>query len=466
MSFIIQRGDGSARQVSGYKFAAPRPGTKKYGGERLGNRELPPKVDLRPHLTTIENQGETNSCVANAVAGAYEYLVKRHLDEDEAYDVSRLFIYYNARSIEEGDIKDEGSIIANAIEGLKQHGACSEETWPFAQESVNEQPSDEAYEEAKQFVIEDTEHVPTSLDAWKQCLAEGYPIIFGISLYRSFDSHRQKGLVPMPTDKESSRGSHGGHAMLCVGYSDADKVFIVRHSWGSDGGDTGSGYIPYRYLISEKHNGGDSWIIRRLETLEVDEETWGDDSSVIEELSSALAEMDEESYHALLDAMGDTPLETRLGVLFLQAAGVDGDVSDEELAGISDYLGEVLEAMGLMRLKPERVLKHSLKQIENQALLDETIELLGNHLSKAALAGIIARLEEVVSADELSEEEENFLDALTDSWQVAEDGDDAEEDDDENGAADEEDDDEEDEDSDEEDGEEDEDSDEEDEDKR
>ena len=433
MSFIIQRGDGSARRVSGYKFAAPQPGTKKYGGERLGNRQLPPKVDLRPLLTTIENQGETNSCVANAVAGAYEYLVKRHLDEDEAYDVSRLFIYYNARAIEGGDIEDQGSIIANAIEGLKQHGACSEETWPFDAGTVNEAPSEEAYAEAREFVIEDTEQVPTNLEAWKRCLAEGYPIIFGISLYQSFDAQRQKGQVPMPTDQESSRGSHGGHAMLCVGYSDKDKVFIVRNSWGDEWGDSGYCYIPYRYLINESHNGGDSWIIRRLDTLEVDEETWGDDSSVIEELSHELADMDESAYHALLDAMGEVHLETRLGLLFLIAAGVDGEVSDEELEGVAEYLGEVLEALGL-RLKPEKVLKHCLRHVENEALLEETIELLGTHLSKAALAGIVARLEEVVSADELSEEEESFLDSLVDSWQVAEDaGDEDEDEDDEEG---------------------------------
>lgn len=438
MSFIIQRGDGSARRVSGYKFAAPKPGAKKYGGERLGNRALPPKVDLRPHLTTIESQGETNSCVANAVAGAYEYLVKRYLDED-AYDVSRLFIYYNARAIEGDDIEDSGSIIAHAIEGLKQHGACSEETWPFETKAVNEKPDEESYEEAKQFVIEDTENVPTDLEAWKSCLAEGYPIIFGISLYRSFDAQLQKGLVPMPTDQEAARGSHAGHAMLCVGYSDADKVFIVRNSWGPDWGDKGYCYIPYRYLISEKHNGGDSWIIRRLEMLEVDEDTWGDDSTVIEELSHALSDMDEKAYHALLDAMGDIPLETRLGVLFLQAAGIDGDVSDEELEGVSTYLGEVLEAMGL-HLKPEKVLKHCLKHLENEELLEETIELLGEHLSNAALAGIVARLEEVVSADELSEDEESFLDALIEAWQVAEDG---EEDEDEGEEEDDEDEDEE-----------------------
>jgi C1A family cysteine protease len=46
--------------------------------------------------------------------------------------------------------------------------------------------------------------------------------------------------------------------MLCVGYSDPDRVFIVRNSWGSDWGDKGYCYIPYDYLMSEKYNDGDS----------------------------------------------------------------------------------------------------------------------------------------------------------------------------------------------------------------
>ncbi|MCA9634310.1 MAG: hypothetical protein KC766_41980 [Myxococcales bacterium] len=34
---------------------------------------------------------------------------------------------------------------------------------------------------------------------------------------------------------EKQRAEHGGHAMLCVGYSDPDKVFIVRNSWARTG---------------------------------------------------------------------------------------------------------------------------------------------------------------------------------------------------------------------------------------
>ncbi|MFO0660078.1 MAG: C1 family peptidase, partial [Polyangiaceae bacterium] len=275
MGFIINRPDGSAREVSGYRYAAPPPGTKTFASARPSEKALPKKVDLRQHMTAVENQGQTNSCAANAVAGAYEYLVKQHLS-DEAYDVSRMFIYYNGRAVDGIENEDGGSIISSLIQSLKQHGACSEETWPFDPAKVNDKPSDDAYDEAKGFLIEDTALVPTNIDAWKGAIAEGYPIIFGIKLFESFDKQRKPGLVPMPSNAETSRKSHGGHAMLAVGYSDTDRVFIVRNSWGTDWGEKGYCYIPYDYLCSDKFNNGDSWIIRRIETVDA-EDTWSDD---------------------------------------------------------------------------------------------------------------------------------------------------------------------------------------------
>ena len=187
-AWTITRGDGTERKILGYRFAPEKLSNRKQFAASKSNLKLPPKVDLRQYLTEIEDQQNTNSCVANAVAGAYEYLVKKHEERD--YDVSRLFIYYNARDL--GGIEgDNGSMIADAIEGLRSHGACAEESWPFTQNKVDKRPSLMAYEEAAQFVVEDMQLVPVDLTAWKNCLAEGYPIIFGISLYESFDQQRK-----------------------------------------------------------------------------------------------------------------------------------------------------------------------------------------------------------------------------------------------------------------------------------
>ena len=181
----INRADGSSRKVHGYKAAKPKAGTKQYAASSSAPSKLPPKVDLRKYMTKVEDQSEIGSCVANAVAGAYEYLVKKHKGTD-SYDVSRLFIYYNARELDGTADEDAGCVITSAIESLKEKGACSEKTWPYEIDKYSEQPPEEAYEEAANFVVEDMQLVPVSLDAWKQALAEGHPIIFGLSLFNSF----------------------------------------------------------------------------------------------------------------------------------------------------------------------------------------------------------------------------------------------------------------------------------------
>jgi hypothetical protein len=411
----IIRGDGTELPIAGYQFTAEKLiGHKPYSSSKQITT-LPPKVDLRSFLTSVENQQQTSSCVANAVAGAYEYLVKQHL-KDKSYDVSRLFIYYNARYL--GNIEgDNGSYIADAIKGLKEYGACSETTWPFDESLVNDEPNQQAYDEAVNFLIEDTQLVQTNLNDWKMCLAEGYPVIFAIKLFDSFDKQRKKGLVPLPTSSEKNRESHSGHSMLCVGYSEADKLFIVRNSWGDSWGDSGYCYIPYDYLMNKDYNFGDSWIIRRLENVDFDETDWGDETSIVGDFNHEFAKMTDEEHSALIDAVGDYPLELRLAILYLQVAGADANLSDDEQNEIVGHLQEIINSLGV-NTSVEKLVKRAADYLEDQQLLEDSIDLLGSYLSNTMLASIIKSLTAISGSDEISSDEQSFLDILVQRWQV------------------------------------------------
>lgn len=227
--------------------------------------------------------------------------------------------------------------------------------------------------------------------------------------------------------------------MLCVGYSDPDQVFIVRNSWGPDWGDKGYCYVPYRYLMNQEYNFGDSWIIKRIDMLPPDEETWEDDGeSMLEDVSSVLAGLDDETYTALLERMGDVPLEIRLALLFLTAAGADGDISEEELQAAAEHLAPVLEQMGSVQ-KPERVLRNALKLVEEEGLIEETLDIFGETFSQEVLASIAGELEDIAAADDVSEDEASFVDAVVERWQIAPDDGDEEEGDEEEEEEDEED---------------------------
>jgi Papain family cysteine protease len=282
---VVKTPDGGQIRLGSYRPDKKNPNDKTYKSSRSTD-DLPSKVDLRPHMTPVENQGNSNSCTANAMAGAYEYLAKRV--KGSTHDVSRLFIYYNARDLDGAPDSDEGTYLRSCVKVLKKYGTCAETTWPFDLHRIFEPPHEEAYTEATNFLIEDAYRVKVDLDAMRQCLADGYPFTFGLDLFSSFQKAGSKGLVPMP-DPDSEQHD-GGHAMLCVGYSDADKVFIVRNSWGAGWGDRGYCYIPYDYMTNPDLN-GDLWAIRHVANADVDlsQDIQGEQTSLFSGATAAIA---------------------------------------------------------------------------------------------------------------------------------------------------------------------------------
>ncbi len=230
--------------------------------KKVGPEGVPPFVDLRQHMTTIEDQGELGSCTANAIAGAYEYLEKRITGNEG--DVSRLFIYYLERKIEGTVEQDSGASLRNGMKVLHQYGVCSEDTWPYDVHSFKKEPHHHAYSEAKGHTIDEYYRVPVELHAMKTCLAEGYPFVFGTKIFSSFEEHGHHGRIGLPGSGEKNLG---GHALLACGYSDHDEVFLVRNSWGTDWGEGGYCYFPYSYLTNSEWT-HDSWTLRQAHNLD------------------------------------------------------------------------------------------------------------------------------------------------------------------------------------------------------
>ncbi len=183
--------------------------------------------------------------------GAYEYLTKKANGFN--IDVSRLFIYYNGRVIDNQSepLTDSGCTMTSAIEALEQFGTCLESLWPYDISQVNTRPNDQSYQEAQSHKITEAFQVNINLYEMKSCLAQGFPFAFGLKLYSSFDQAGTTGVVPMPDTGDYGQQPigrfiyrfvilereftfHFSHALLAVGYSDQSNAFIVRNSWGED----------------------------------------------------------------------------------------------------------------------------------------------------------------------------------------------------------------------------------------
>jgi hypothetical protein len=146
---------------------------------------------------------------AYLLLGAYEYLIKKSSGRNT--DVSRLFIYYNARvkGNNSGSIVDSGCSMTDAIEALEEFGVCLESIWPYDISRVNTRPNNQAYEQAASHKINEALQVNVDLDEMKSCLAQGFPFAFGLKIYSSFDKAAQTGIVSVPSIWEKDRQPNG-----------------------------------------------------------------------------------------------------------------------------------------------------------------------------------------------------------------------------------------------------------------
>lgn len=231
---------------------------------KLMVRKLPESIDLRSQCPPVYDQGSLGSCTANAIAGAYEF---EHLKENfGAFVPSRLFIYYNERVMENSVSSDSGAMIRDGMKSIGNGdngvGVCNETTWPYIIRKFARKPCSKCYSEALKDQALQYLSVQQSALQLKGCLADGFPIVFGFTVYSNFMNIGLDGVMNMP-----SGVVEGGHAIVCVGYGkiiNNQKYYICRNSWGSVWGDSGYFYMPEDYM----HNSDlcdDFWVIKKVE---------------------------------------------------------------------------------------------------------------------------------------------------------------------------------------------------------
>jgi C1A family cysteine protease len=223
---------------------------------------LPPRADLRKGCPPVYDQGQLGSCTANALAAAFQFDERKQKVKNR-FTPSRLFIYYNERAIEGTVAADSGAMLRDGIKTLVHEGVCPEQEWPYDIAKFTRKPTKRCYTDASTHKATSYQRLVQSLQQMKGCLHSGYPFVFGITVYESFESNAvaKTGKVPMPAQKEKALG---GHAVLAVGYDDSKQSLIVRNSWGPGWGDKGYFTLPYAYA-SDPNLAGDFWTVRLVQ---------------------------------------------------------------------------------------------------------------------------------------------------------------------------------------------------------
>ncbi len=225
------------------------------------DRAVPDRVDLRQYCTAVENQGQIGSCTANAAVGALEYCYKRR--DGRSPELSRMFVYYNARRMRGQIMMDTGAQIREAMASVMAFGACREELWPYNPALFAMEPTPEAYNDATGHEAVQYARVEGGRGAIS-ALAEGLPVVFGTMIpQRCYLEAATTGVIPVPTAQERSDPMQGGHSMLLVGYDMPAKMFLVRNSWGEEWGDRGYCQIPFD-VMDGCSRPEDFWVIAEL----------------------------------------------------------------------------------------------------------------------------------------------------------------------------------------------------------
>lgn len=216
-------------------------------------------IDLRRYDSPVEDQRWLNSCVGNAVIGMLESL--RISAGLEHVDLSRLFIYYNARNEHGKQTIDSGTYIRSAMQSLQKFGVCREETWEYNTNKVFVRPSWMAYREAYTNKITDFYRIRSTgeerLDMIEEAIKARHPVVFGMRIDKAFSENT----TGQPIISYDSKWA-GRHAMLIVGFNRTTRTLIIKNSWGVQWGEKGYCYLQYDALNIA--GAGDFWVMHGL----------------------------------------------------------------------------------------------------------------------------------------------------------------------------------------------------------
>lgn len=217
-----------------------------------------------PEYTPISDQATLSSCAANATADSFEILMGVQ-NKNSVIQLSRLFLYYNARVYTKSTNEDEGCYISHALDSLTTLGICREDTWKYDILKVFAQPSLMAFAEANDNKLSDFYKINKNrLDNVEQAVRSNHPVIFGTPVSQAFTQARYGTELPI---FDFPSVSVGRHAMIVVGvkYINGKRYFEVRNSWGKSWGYNGHWLMTEDYLNNSETN--DIWVATLMPNL-------------------------------------------------------------------------------------------------------------------------------------------------------------------------------------------------------
>ena len=206
---------------------------------------LPANLDWRDHggnfVSAVKDQGHCGSCWAFAMTAGLEANALLRGAASRYADLSEQVL------ISCGEV---GSCKGGRLNAdfLMKTGLPPEQYYPYTASNGQCSAAGADWKEAT-YKIGTWGSVSRRLDSIKAALAKYGPLPTSFLVFSDF-KHYKSGIYSHASGLSDIFKFLGGHAVLLVGYNDAEQYFIVKNSWGPDWGE--GGY--FRVAYSELHN--------------------------------------------------------------------------------------------------------------------------------------------------------------------------------------------------------------------
>ncbi len=227
--------------------------------------KLPARVDMRDYLPPPGNQGRQNSCIAWSLAyGMLSYLQAREqqrapvigsgrMDSTRTYSPA---FPYNLTKIDfdSTDTRCLGSNFDKVFSVMLEQGSCTWAQLPYDPKEdacFTPIPPRIMASAERGLLIGPLRVSPGSIDQLRYHLAQGTPIAFAMGIDTSFmlgGLRAARSRARFSWHPSCPTPMTGSHAMLLVGYDDADSSYLVMNSWGRGWGEEGFCHLRYEVI--------------------------------------------------------------------------------------------------------------------------------------------------------------------------------------------------------------------------
>ena len=214
-----------------------------------GSTTLPPAVSLEQFCPPRGNQGQQGSCVGWSSTYAARTILEAAASGGNPADLrfSPAFTYNQIHLA-----NCNGSYMDDALKLLCQRGGLPLSQFAYSDQTCDKKPNAQEAQAAAANKMRgynrltlDGDNYTVDMQAMKQNLAQGAPVVIGAMVSESFQYLKRGQSTWQPVAGDPILG---GHALCVMGYDDnhaGGGAFQIMNSWGESWGDGGIGWVRY-----------------------------------------------------------------------------------------------------------------------------------------------------------------------------------------------------------------------------